>query len=458
MQSPNFVLRVLFFCALVAAGFGAEAPRAGRVALVIGNHRYEPEVGALRNPDNDARAMARALRTLGFEVVEKHNVTRDELIAALVKFGAKLRGAEVGLFYFAGHGLSVAGANYLLPIKARYDPVAATDPTSRRLLAETKLFNAEQAVALMSSAGTACNLVILDACRNTAVARDPALRAGDGRGGLTEMNPPAGSLVAFATDAGRTAADGSGPNGLYTEELIRHLLTPGLSIEQVFKRTRAAVMKRTDGAQVPAEYSRLVGDDIVLAAAKPVERATPAVTPLATPAPPEAPRSLAEIQRLAVAGELEQSLLQLHLRGPDAKAASVLSLLLDRVKESLREPKSAKARAEEILKSCDLLLEAVEECLPALHPQRAALRAKAHNRRGDVLLLLDRPEEARVAFDTAAALAPEDGYIVYNRGRAYLALGQREQAREDFTAAAGARFRKSGVRKLAAEALAKMKE
>ncbi len=456
MQSRSFVLRVLFICTFIAAGPAAEVPRPTRVALVIGNHRYEAEVGALRNPDNDARAMAKALRTLGFQVTEKHNVTRDELMSLLITFGEKLPGCEVGLFYFAGHGLSVAGANYLLPIRSRYDPsAAAADPIAQRLVAETKLFNVEQAVAVMTNAGAACNLVILDACRNTAVARAPALRAAASRGGFTEVNPPAGSLVAFATDAGRTANDGSGPNGVYTEELIRHLLTPGLSIEQVFKRTRAAVIKRTDGAQVPAEYSRLVGDDIVLAAARALAPASAA--PAETSSAPAAERrSQAEIERLAAAGELEQSILELHFRGPDARSARVLTLLLDRVKEALREPHAAKARAAEILKSCDLLVEAVEECLPALHPQGADLRAKAHNRRGDALLLLDRPADAKAEFDTAAALTPEDGYIVYNRGRAYLAMGDREHARADFTAAAGGRFRKSGARKLAAEALARM--
>lgn len=450
MQSPSFVLRVLFLLVGLASAVAAEAPRPGRVALVVGNHRYEPAIGPLRNPDNDARAMARALRTLGFAVVEKHDLTRDELMAALLGLGQKLRGSEVGFFYFAGHGLSVAGSNYLVPIRSRYDPATAPDPVGRRLLAETKLVNSEQVVALMSSAGAKCNLIVLDACRNTPVARDPVSRSA-AAGGLAEMNPPAGSLVAFATDAGRTANDGSGPNGLYTEELIRHLLMPGLSIEQVFKRTRAAVMKRSDGAQVPAEYSRLVGDDIVLAEAKTASLA--AARPGASPAP----RTLAEIQRLAADGQFEQCLLELHLRGPDANSASVLGLLLDRVKEALREPKAAKARAAEIRQTCDLLLEAVEDCLPALHPKRAELRAKALNRRGDVLLLLERPEEAKADYDTAAALAPDDGYIVYNRGRAYRALGQIEQARADFATAASARFKGSGVRKLASAALAELK-
>ena len=448
MQFLTFALRAFVFLALSSAMVAAEPAKSARVALVIGNHRYEPAVGPLRNPDNDAKAMARALRRLGFEVLEKHNVSRDELMTALLKFAERLRGAEVGLFYYAGHGISVAGANYLLPIRSGYDPAAAADAPSRRLLAETRLFNAEQAVAAMSAAGAACNLVILDACRNTPASRDPASRAAAGGGGLAEMNPPAGSLVAFATDAGRTAEDGSGSNGLYTDELIKHLLTPGLSIEQVFKRTRAGVMKRSGGAQIPAEYSRLVGDDIVLLPAPSAKPAVGAAAPAVV--------SWEEIRRRAAAGELEKCVEELRKRGPDREAVPVLATLLDKLKEALRDPNAAKPRAETLLESCDELLEAVESCVPAMHPERSAMLAKAHNRRGDILLLLERPMEARTEFDAAAVLAPDDGYIIYNRGRAYLAIGKREEAKADFTIAASARFKNSGVRKLAAAALAEM--
>jgi hypothetical protein len=449
VQFLTFTLRVFVFFALSSAAFAAEPAKVRRVALIIGNHRYEAGIGPLRNPDNDAKAMARALRSLGFAVIEKHNVSRDELMSVLLKFSQQLRGAEVGLFYYAGHGISVAGANYLLPIRSRYDPAAAVDGQGRRLLAETLLFNAEQAVAVMSASGAACNLVILDACRNTPASRDPASRGATGNGGLSEMNPPAGSLVAFATDAGKTAEDGSGSNGLYTDELIKHLLTPGLSIEQVFKRTRAGVMRRSGGAQIPAEYSRLVGDDVVLL---PVASAKPD----AEPAPPRV-ASWAEIQKLAVAGDLERCVMELRLRGPDGQSVPILSSLLDRLKEYLRDPNVAKLRAQSLLDSCDELVDAVDSCVPAMHPLRVSMLAKAHNRRGDILLLLERPMEARTEFDAAAILAPDDGYIVYNRGRAFLALGKEEDAKADFTTAASARFKKSGVRKLASAALAEMK-
>jgi len=454
-------IRLLFavICPLVLAipsARAAEEAKRPRVALVIGNSRYEAAVGPLRNPVNDAKAMAKTLHALGFTVIEEHNVTRDELFAAVLKFRTKLRGAEVGLFYFAGHGISVAGANYLLPVKSGYSPDAANE-TGRRLLAETKLFNAEQAVAEMSNSGVGCNLVILDACRTTPVARNPAMRDAAKTGGLVEMNPPAGSLIAFSTDAGRAASDGEGVNGIYTEELITHLRTPGLTIEQVFKRTRAGVMGRSGGAQIPAEYSRLVGEDIFLAGtapAKPAEETIPKGQPVPVP-------TLAQIDKLAATGDATRCIEALRRyvrnRGPSSAAAAPLATLLDQVKETLRDMRTATPRAGSVLQTCDLILAAIGDCLPADHTQRATLTAKAHNRRGDALLLLGRSDDALKAFNAAIALTPDDAYVRYNRGRALLALDRTNDAKADLTKAANTKSKQPGARKLAAEALATMK-
>ncbi len=462
VQINIFIRLVFVVVSLFAIGRGlarAEEAKHPRVALVIGNSRYEDAVGPLRNTGNDAKVMAKALRFLGFTVIEKHNVTRDELMTALLQFRGKLRGAEVGVFYFAGHGISVAGANYLLPVKSGYSPGNASG-TDLRLLAETKLFNAEQAVAEMNDSGVGCNVVILDACRSTPAARNPQSRDAATAGGLVEMSPPAGSLVAFATDAGHTAADGDGANGLYTEELIKHLLTPGLSIEQVFKRTRAGVMQRSGGHQVPAEYSRLIGEDIYLAglaAAKPsipTEEQIPKAQALPVP-------TLAEINKLAADGEVGGCLGLLHRyvksHGPGHRADVPLAILLAQVKEWLRDPKTSESNAELALQSCELILPSISDCLVAGSPERADLAAKAYNRKGDALLLLKRAEEALSSYNSAAELDPDDGYIIYNRGRAFLALNRREEAKADFTMAAGAKFKHSGVRKLAQQALAEMK-
>jgi hypothetical protein len=436
----------------------AETTPKPHVALVIGNAKYEAAVGPLRNAVNDARAVSKTLRGLGFSVTEEHNVSRDDLMEAVAGFRAKIKGAEVALFYYAGHGVSVGGSNYLIPIKSGYQPEGADDVTLR-MLAETKLFNAEQAVAEMSAAGGRCNLVILDACRSTPIARNPRTRDAVTAGGLTEMKPPAGSLIAFATDAGRTAQDGDGTNGLYTGELLKHLQTPGLTIEQVFKRTRAGVMERSEGAQIPAEYSRLVGDDIYLAGpAAPVPPPPPAPTlPKAEPVKIPTPRS---INQLAAAGKVTDCIEALRFaaaaNGPGDFAAAPLDALLESAKEDLKEITGPSPRVEEAMKTCQLALDAIRDCLPPDHAKRNALTAKARNRLGDCLLLSGRAEDALQSYNTAVELAPDDSYPIYNRGRAHLALGHTEEAKADFTTASNPKFNQPTARKLAQKALAEM--
>jgi tetratricopeptide (TPR) repeat protein len=250
--------------------------------------------------------------------------------------------------------------------------------------------------------------------------------------------------------------DGEGANGIYTAELIRHLRTPGLTIEQVFKRTRAGVIAHSGGTQIPAEYSRLVGDDIFLAGREPMKDAEE-VVPKGRPIPLP---TLAEIKRFAVQGDAEKCIqaLRQHTRvGSSLDAMAPLTLLLDQVKESLRDPKIAATRAGSLLERCDLLLAAVDDCLPDDHPQRGALLGKVHNRRGDALLLLGKPEEALNAFNAALALTPDDAYVLYNRGAALLRLDRKDEAKADFTKVAAEGTKQLGARKLATEALAELK-
>ncbi len=438
---------------LMAAAFAvAETKASPRVALVIGNAKYETAVGPLRNSVNDAKAVSKTLRGLGFTVIEEHNVSRDELLKAVSQFRGKIKDSEVALFYYAGHGISVAGSNYLLPVKSGYQPAGA-DATAMRMLAETKLFNAEQVVAEMSAAGGHCNLVILDACRNTPVARDPSTRDVTRGGGLAEMKPPAGSLIAFATDAGQTAGDGSGTNGLYTGELVKHLQTPGLTIEQVFKRTRAEVMKQSDGAQVPAEYSRLVGDDIFLAgpaAAQPPAPVVPKAESVTIPTP-------AAILKLAAAGKAGECAEALRLtaaaNGPGNYAAAPIDALLENAKEQLKGLTGPSPQVDTNMNTCKLALEAIRNCLPTDHPRHSELTAKARNRQGDCYMLLGKPADALPAYNEAVELAPTDAYPVVNRGRAQLALGHTEEAKADFINAASSKFNQPTARKLAQQAL-----
>lgn len=469
---PAFLVSCAVFLLLALEAAAASAPPAARTALVIGNAKYEAAVGPLRNTVNDAKAVAKTLRALGFAVVEEHNVTRDELLEAVLTFRKTLAGAEVGLFYYAGHGLSVAGSNYLLPLKSGYRPEGADD-VALRMLAETRLFNVDQVVADMKNAGARCNLIILDACRTTAVARSGRTRDGTSGGGLAEMKPPAGSLIAFATDAGQTALDGDGANGLYTEELLKHLCTPGLTIEQVFKRTRAGVLERSEGSQVPAEYSRLIGEDIYLAgqgAPTPVAVAESGVTaavsaemkrePVPEAPAPEPPPTLAEVTKLAANGQAQacvEGLLKLAgVRGAGDYAVAPLEELLEHIKDDLKGVTQSSPKVEAAMLACEAVTVALRECLPPDHAKKALLTAKAESRRGDCLMLFGRAEEALMAYNRALSLTPEDGYFLYNRGRAYQVLGAADKAEEDFKAASS-KTHQPGARKLAVQALAELK-
>jgi hypothetical protein len=229
-------------------GTASDGPSETRIALLIGNADYES--GPLRNPVNDVRAMSATLAELGFKVVTLENASQGAMKQAIDEFGDGLHKAgknTVGLFYYSGHGVQVRGRNYLIPIGARI--------RSERQV-EYESVDAARALSAMEDAGNALNIVILDACRDNPFARS-ARNAG---GGLAMMDAASGTLIAYATAPGRTADDGVGANGLYTAQLIRHMRTPGLKVEEVFKRVRTDVERLSDNAQVPWESSSLKGD------------------------------------------------------------------------------------------------------------------------------------------------------------------------------------------------------
>jgi len=249
-----------------------------RVALVIGNSNYAES--PLRNPANDATDMAQKLSELGFEVQKHTNVSRQSMRMAIREFGNKLKRAEVGLFYFAGHGVQIGGINYLVPL--------GTDVSSADEVQDESI-NASAVLRKMESAGNKVNIVILDACRNNPF---PS-RFRSVERGLARMDGPVGSFIAYATAPGAVAADGDGRNGLYTQYLLSALSQPGLSIEQVFKQVRNRVVLDTDGKQTPWESSSLMGEFVFAASANRVVNADP--TP-ALVVPPVQPTRVGHIQ------------------------------------------------------------------------------------------------------------------------------------------------------------------
>jgi len=216
-----------------------------RVALVIGNGDYK--FSPLTNPKNDAESMAEALGRCGFDVHKLVNVNRQEMRNAIREFGSNLKKSGVGLFYYAGHGIQVKGENYLIPVNV---------DVKNEYEVEDECIKMSCVLRAMEDAGNRLNIVILDACRNNPFKR--SFRSSTR--GLARMDAPAGSYIAFATAPGSVAADGTGKNGLYTSKLLEFMLSPGLSIEQVFKKVRIAVLEATNKEQVPWESSSLTGN------------------------------------------------------------------------------------------------------------------------------------------------------------------------------------------------------
>ncbi len=216
-----------------------------RIALVIGNATYR--VDPLDNPVNDARLVAQSLRQSGFAVRVHENLDRRSLVEALREFGNRLGENTIAVLYYAGHGLQLRDRNFLIPVDAEIRsedeiPIAGVDVGFL--------------LGRMATARSRVNIVILDACRNNPFAG----KGGSAAQGLAQMDAPVGTLLAYATAPGKLAADGSGANSLYATHLARHLLSPGLPVEHVFKRVREAVVRDTREQQVPWESSSLQGE------------------------------------------------------------------------------------------------------------------------------------------------------------------------------------------------------
>jgi uncharacterized caspase-like protein len=220
--------------------------RAPRRALVIGNSAYK--VAPLKNPANDARAMAAALKDIGFDVTVALDLPRDAMLDAARDYTRSLeRGKPVGLFYYAGHGMQLAWRNYLLPV----DAVLKGEQDVPKLCLDVNTV-----IEGIARADNPMNVIVLDACRENPFGPDFRVE----QKGLSQLDAPAGTLLAYATSPGHVASDGAGANGLYTENLLREMRVPEAKIEDVFKRVRLAVRRTSSGAQVPWESTSLEDD------------------------------------------------------------------------------------------------------------------------------------------------------------------------------------------------------
>jgi hypothetical protein len=228
-----------------------------RVALVLGNGGYR-HATTLANPTNDAADVAAALRKLGFDVVEGRDLDKRGMEDKLREFGRKLNNASLALFFYAGHGMQVAGKNYLIPVDAKLE-----QPGDLHLDTIDVGF-----VLAQMEADRRVNLVFLDACRDNPLARSFARRLGTRSSsvgqGLASIKSGGGTMIAYATDPDAVALDGDGRNSPFTTALLRHLPTPGLEIGLLMRRVRSEVYQATRGKQTPWDHSSLFGE-VVLA-------------------------------------------------------------------------------------------------------------------------------------------------------------------------------------------------
>jgi Caspase domain/Putative peptidoglycan binding domain len=277
-STRGFQMRYLtVVVSLICMLFTADAAKADRrVAFVVGNGAYK-NVAQLPNPPVDAKAMASVLRNVGFEVVEGTNLTRDKMTEKLLDFGKKAQGADVAVFFYAGHGIAISGTNYLLPIDAdiksemdvKLGAAINIDLTLDQTMSDAKV-----------------KLVFLDACRDNPFAAkiksNSATRSVSVQSGLAEMKSGEGTLIAFATGPGQTALDGQeGTNSPFTRALIAHITTPGVEIQQAMTEVRAQVNEETNKGQLPWGHTNLIGSVYLNPVAPPAPGAAASAAPAA---------------------------------------------------------------------------------------------------------------------------------------------------------------------------------
>jgi len=225
-----------------------EGEKQSRLALIIGCSNYS-HGGFLANPINDANLMESKLISLDFEVVKVLDPTLRNIKISMDDFGERLKGFDIGLFYFAGHGVQVKGLNYLVPVDAEI---------RSENMVEYDCVEAARVLACMEGSNSKVNIVILDACRDNPFER--SWGRGLGQRGLTTMNAPKGSLIAYSTSPGKTASDGDGDNGLYTQSLLKHIATKDTTVMSMFQRVRMDVIAKSNNEQVPWESTSLTDD------------------------------------------------------------------------------------------------------------------------------------------------------------------------------------------------------
>jgi len=294
-----------------------------RVALVIGNSNYQ-NVAQLPNPANDAKAVAQLLNSAGFEVISATDLNHNQMIQAIQDFSGKIAGHgtnTVAMVYYAGHGVQLAGENYLIPVDAKISSEADLIDDSVRLV---------DVMATLQTIPSRMRIVMLDSCRN-----NPFPSINDAGRGLAIVDAPNGSIVGYSTAPGAEALDGSGVHSPYTAAFLRLAHDKNVPIEQLFKRIRLDVNHSTDGQQTPWESSSLTSDfyffgDTAVAATRTPAQAQVKTSYAADNLPSRAARQAYDYVLAENSIEDYQEFLQLYPNDPfcDQVRALLASLML----------------------------------------------------------------------------------------------------------------------------------
>ncbi len=287
-HSLIILARRLLAIALILCAIATPSLAGGRVALVIGNGAYQA-APQLENPANDAADVAKALRAIGFDVIEKGDATREDMAGAVRDFAQKIGTADTALFYYGGHGLQMNGENYLLPVDAKIETQADVRFNT------IDLSDIQQEM----DGGGRANIIILDACRNNPFV-DKLAKTGRGGGerGLGRIEASGvGALVVFSTQPNNVALDGAGRNSPFAAALVKYVAVPGLEVRQMLSKVRGDVLAATSQKQVPWDNSSLTGDVFLAGAsqqtadaAAPAAAAPAVVAQAPAPQPSAAPR------------------------------------------------------------------------------------------------------------------------------------------------------------------------
>jgi hypothetical protein len=385
------ILRLIFLVLLTVLAAAGVSPVAAqqneaRVALVIGNSAYPDADTPLRDPVNNARALADELRRHGFEVDAAENLSKDGMRAALERFYDKIESGSTALLFFSGFGIQSDRQTYMIPVNAQI----WTEPDVRR-----DGFSLESVLAEMNSKGAKVKIAILDASRRNPFERRFRAVAG----GLAPVGVPKGTVVMYAAAPGAVARDGDRP--VFVSELIKEIRGPG-RIEEAFNRTLIGVSRASQGEQVPWFSSSLVEDFSFVAPGRPASPSTPTAVEK-KPAPPFPPAAVEKKPAPAVGKKAAP---------PDADA----------------EQRAAYQSAERIGTK-----KAWEDFLAKYPSGRRADEARER-----IAKLTPAPAPVRIddpaikELDKKLQLNPDDAGAYYKRGQLYAQHGDFNRAAKDF--------------------------